>query len=299
MRTDWHTAESRISGLPIEQDLVSIITIFLNGMEFFDDTMASVFDQTYTKWEWLLIDDGSSEECSERARRLEAQHPGDLRYYCHDKRQNLGMSASRNLGLAHAKGEYIALLDIDDVWSPGKLTAQTEVLRRHPEVAMAYGPLLFWYSWTGREADKARDFISGMGDEYDIIIEPPAALLRQIRIGEGLPGPCSVTLRSAAVRGVGGWEDSFTGMYEDEVFFSKICMRYPTYLMADRWDLYRQHENSFSAICARSGEYVPGPALPSRSRYGFLKWLHTYARKMERDEVADLVQAELSKYTQF
>ena len=60
------------------------------------------------------------------------------------------MSASRNLGVRHAKGRYIAFLDADDVWLPWKLEHQVGLLNSHPEAGMVYGPAQWWYSWNGR-----------------------------------------------------------------------------------------------------------------------------------------------------
>jgi cellulose synthase/poly-beta-1,6-N-acetylglucosamine synthase-like glycosyltransferase len=57
-----------------------------------------------------------------------------------------GASAARNIGLAASTGEYLALLDADDVWFPGKLSVQTEILDCHTEVAVVYNPRYFWYS---------------------------------------------------------------------------------------------------------------------------------------------------------
>jgi glycosyltransferase involved in cell wall biosynthesis len=285
---------------PEEKDLVSVITIFLNGMQFFDEAIASVFNQSYERWELILVDDGSSDGSSEKAQQLMVEHPSRVRYLCHPNRQNRGMSSSRNLGVANARGEFIALLDIDDVWFPEKLAAQTEIMRRHQDIAMVYGPLHFWYSWRGNGAENRQDFLCMMGDEHDVVIEPPAALLRQIRIADGLPGTCSVTLRTAAVRSVGGFEDSFAGMYEDEAFFSKICMRYRVYLMSQHYDLYRQHDNSHSAAAVRNGDYIMGPAVPSPARHRFLKWLHAYAGKSNQSEIVKLIEWELTaKYAEF
>jgi glycosyltransferase involved in cell wall biosynthesis len=59
------------------------------------------------------------------------------------------MSASRNLGLRHAKGEYIAFLDHDDIWLPNKLQDQVEILEAQPEAGMMYGRTRFWHGWTG------------------------------------------------------------------------------------------------------------------------------------------------------
>jgi glycosyltransferase involved in cell wall biosynthesis len=56
------------------------------------------------------------------------------------------MSASRNLGAAHATAPYITFHDADDVWLPGKLAEQVELLESMPDVAMVCGALIYWYS---------------------------------------------------------------------------------------------------------------------------------------------------------
>ena len=274
-------------------ELVSIVTPFHDDLRYFDDTAASVFGQTYPEWEWLLVDDGSTPACAETAKTFAASHPERVRYLSQPDGTSHGASAARNIGIAESRGEYLALLDADDVWFPGKLAAQAELLNRHPEVAMVYNPLYFWYSWPGYDGERRRDFVCRMGDEHDTVIEPPAAVLRQIRIADGLPGTCSVLLRTEAVRAVGGFEASFLGLYSDEVFFSKICLRYRTYLMMQHFDLYRQHENSWSAVAARRGDYVMGRAIPNAERKRFLEWLLQFAAEEGHAEVAGLVRDEL------
>jgi len=84
------------------------------------------------------------------AHRYSDQHPDRVYYLEHERHQNRGMSASRNLGLRHARGQYFALLDADDVWFANTLEEQVMILESHPQGAMIYGPIQWWYSWTGR-----------------------------------------------------------------------------------------------------------------------------------------------------
>jgi glycosyltransferase involved in cell wall biosynthesis len=278
-------------------ELVSIVTPFHDDLRFFDDTVASVFGQTYPEWEWLLVDDGSTPGCAETVRAFAASHPERVRYLRQPDGTSHGAATARNIGIGESRGEYLALLDVDDVWFPGKLSVQTEFLNRYPDVAMVYNPLYFWYSWPGNEGPPHPDFVCPMGDEHDTVVEPPAAVLRQIRIADGLPGTCSVLLRAAAVRAVGGFEGE---SYEDERFFSKICLRYRTYLMMQHFDLYRRHESSRSAVAARKGEYVPGPATPSPNRQRFLEWMLRFAADAGQDDVVGLARHELeTKYSNF
>src|SRR5215207_5031419 len=104
--------------------LVSVIVVFLNAEKFIEEALESVLAQTYDNWELLLVDDGSTDSSTEIALRYANRYSGRVRYVEHPWHQNRGASASRNLGIRHAKGEYIAFLDADDVWLAHKLEQQ-------------------------------------------------------------------------------------------------------------------------------------------------------------------------------
>src|SRR5688572_12435956 len=108
----------------LPQPLVSIIIIFLNAADFLREAIESVLTQTYENWELLLVDDGSSDGSTAIASGYVTQYPEKLRSLEHPNHDNFGMSASRNLGIRHAKGQYIAFLDADDVWMSDKLAHQ-------------------------------------------------------------------------------------------------------------------------------------------------------------------------------
>ena len=122
-----------------DKPLVSVIMIFLNAEKFIEEAIESVFTQSYDNWELLLVDDGSNDGSSTIARRYSEKYPEKVRYLEHDGHQNRGKSASRNLGINNSRGEYIALLDADDVFLPQKLEQQVEILESLPEAAMLYG----------------------------------------------------------------------------------------------------------------------------------------------------------------
>src|SRR5215211_5603498 len=90
---------------------VSAIIIFLNAEKFIEEAIESVFGQTYDDWELLLVDDGSTDYSTQIALRYAEHYPEKVRYLEHPGHENRGMSAARNLGLSHARGEYVAFLD--------------------------------------------------------------------------------------------------------------------------------------------------------------------------------------------
>src|SRR5215211_6343875 len=108
--------------------LVSVVIPFLNAERFIQEAIESVFAQTYDNWELLLVDDGSNDGSTRIALEYAERNSGRVRYLQHPGHRNRGVSASRNLGISSARGEYIAFLDADDVWLPHKLEQQVEIL---------------------------------------------------------------------------------------------------------------------------------------------------------------------------
>src|SRR5260370_25788434 len=174
----------------LERPLVSAIIIFYNPPEeFFREAIASVFAQTYDRWELLLVDDGSTNGTSEIAQAFARSQPNKVRYLHHEGQANKGMSATRNLGIAHARGECIAFLDADDVWLRQKIEHQVAILAVHPEVSMVFGSSLYWHSWTGKTRALRRDFIPELGVTPDTVQPPPLLLVGSYPLGS-INTPC-------------------------------------------------------------------------------------------------------------
>jgi glycosyltransferase involved in cell wall biosynthesis len=252
------------------------------------DAIASVFSQTFEQWELLLVDDGSSDHSTGVALETAANFPEKVRYLEHPEHRNRGMSASRNTGIKASRGEFIAFLDADDVWLPNKLIEQVKILVAHPEAAMVYGPIEWWYSWTARPEDKDRDFIPPMATEVDTLIAPPR-LLTSLLQNEGVTATNGV-LRRQIVEDVGGYEDSFKGMYEDQVLFAKICLKAPIFVAGGCWYRWRKHPDSACAVALRAGVY-------QSSRLNYLRWLTRYLKEKHLfyGSIRDVVRNEWIK----
>ncbi|HKP11990.1 MAG TPA: glycosyltransferase [Blastocatellia bacterium] len=258
-----------------EQPLISVIIPFLNAGPFIEEAIESVLAQTYAAWELLLADDGSSDSGTAMARRCEREYPGKVRYLEHAGHENRGLSATRNLGIRHARGEFIAFLDADDVWLPHKLERQMAILDSQPDAAMVYGPSQKWFSWTGRPADAGRDFVYDLGIPADALMQPPTLLALCLERRAITPCPTNILLRREAVERVGGFEESFRGRYqhcEDQAFLAKVYAAAPVFVSGECWDRYRQHPDSISSKTKGSGEgfYV---------WEFYLNWLEAYLTK--------------------
>lgn len=247
--------------------LVSVILIFFDCEKFITEAIESVCAQSYVNWELLLVDDGSTDGGTEIALRYAARSPDKVRYLEHAAHLNRGMSASRNLGLKCAKGEYVAFIDADDVWLTDKLTEQVRILTSQPEAALVCGSTLHWYSWTGDPVDAQRDFVQDLGVALDRLIWPPDLLAILLR-NQVVTSTGSLARREF-VEDIGGFEEQFRGMYEDQAFFSKVCLRAPVFLASGCWYRYRRHPDSNCSIATNSGQHYS-------HRLVFLRWLEGY-----------------------
>ena len=257
--------------------LVSIILIFLNEAEFLTEAIESILTQTYEHWELLLVDDGSSDRSSDIAREFASKYPAQIHYLEHLNHQNKGMSASRNLGISRAKGEYIAFIDGDDIWLPHKLEQQVEIMKAQPEAVLVCGRTKWWYGWTNKPEDVRRDFVQKFDLPLNTLVQPPALLLLFLK--DEWASLCDVLVRRRAIKAVGGYEDFFTGMYEDQAFHAKLCLNYPAYVSSECWYLYRQHPRACTTQSHAAQKYF-------KARKAFLIWLERYLIQQQAKDTA-------------
>lgn len=265
---------------------VSIVTIFLNARPFLAEAVESVRSQPYDSWELLLVDDGSDDGSTAIAQAYAAAEPDRIRYLQHSGHSNRGMSASRNLGLGSARGRYVTFLDADDTWAENPLDEQVSFLDENRSFGMIYAASLWWYSWTGKTGDASRDFIQETGAPPDTHF-PTGGILKLILENEGW-SPCGPLWRRSALEEVGGFDESFKGMYEDQVIQAKASLRWPAYLRSGSWYKYRKE---CGGCCSRS--LAEGKYRKARLRY--LHWLESHLKSQQvQDPVLwDLLRSRL------
>jgi glycosyltransferase involved in cell wall biosynthesis len=105
---------------------VSVVITAYNASRYLPETLESALAQTHSQREIILVDDGSTDETSARIE----PYLSHIRLI---QREHRGLAAARNAGLRAANGEFIALLDADDLWLPEKLEVQIQIARSHPE----------------------------------------------------------------------------------------------------------------------------------------------------------------------
>lgn len=110
---------------------ISVIIPTYNRADLLKDAVDSVLAQTYQDFELLIIDDGSTDH----TRELLASYETHVTYLFQGNR---GVSSARNLGIRSSTGEYIALLDSDDLWLPSKLEQQVTVMEHDPNLQLCH-----------------------------------------------------------------------------------------------------------------------------------------------------------------
>jgi glycosyltransferase involved in cell wall biosynthesis len=122
------------------REMVSVIIPTFNYAHFLPETLDSVFNQTYTDWECIVVDDGSTDNTREVVTEYLTLDPR-FKYIF---QKNKGLPGARNTGVKAARGDYFQFLDADDLLEPCKLAEQSSFLSTHPDVDIVYGEVRFF-----------------------------------------------------------------------------------------------------------------------------------------------------------
>lgn len=113
--------------------MFSVIIPVYNGAKFIDDAISSVFNQTISDWELIIVDDGSLDDTLKVLGKYKDNNK--IRVV---SQSNQGVSVARNNGVSLAKGDYIAFLDADDLWHSDHLEVMSELIQKYPDAGL-YG----------------------------------------------------------------------------------------------------------------------------------------------------------------
>src|SRR5690625_4493762 len=116
------------------EPLISVITPAYNAARFISETIDSVRQQTYLNWEMIIVDDCSTDRTAEI---VEEYIQKDHRIHFIQLEKNSGSAIARNTAMDHAKGDFIAFLDSDDLWYPEKLEKQLKFMQKN-DIAFSF-----------------------------------------------------------------------------------------------------------------------------------------------------------------
>jgi hypothetical protein len=206
---------------------VSVVMAVHNGGRYLEPAVESILGQTFTDFEFVIVDDGSTDSTAEVLRRYEAS---DRRVRMHHQ-ENAGLVASLNRGCGQARGGYIARMDADDLSFPDRLARQVEFLDRHPKVAVV-GSAVMRIDDSGREIKR------------NVCPTSHAEIVEALREYTCFTHP-SVMLRAAALADVGGYRPAYRAA-EDYDLWLRLSERFELANLPDPLLYYRVYPDQVS-----------------------------------------------------
>ncbi|OJT01490.1 glycosyl transferase [Marinobacter nauticus] len=210
---------------------VSVIIPAYNRRDYIGDAIESVIRQGTENLELIIVDDGSDDGTFE----LLEKYSGDksIHVITHPGRENRGQSAAINLGIENSSGEFVAILDSDDMFAPEKLATQIDFLRAHPEIGMVYGQ--------GHAIDAAGEFLFKVPGDGHLEPSDPNRLLLDCYMA--LPG--GSLIRRSVLERVGLFEESFRAGQDHDMAIRIMEATQCAYLPKLAF-YYRKHGDSIS-----------------------------------------------------
>jgi len=206
-----------------DRSIVAIIPLF-NGARWIEGAIRSVFAQTIPPDEFMVVDDGSTDDGPAVVEKLAQE-----RHITLLRKPNGGQSAARNFAVARSKSALIALLDQDDRWYPNHL----EVLRR--EFEKHQGLPLGWAYSDFDDIDADGRVVSRMFVEERRNLQNPKRRLASLLLHGLIIQPSATLISRAAFEAVGGFDERLCGYEDDDLFlrifresFDNAYVPYPT-----------------------------------------------------------------------
>lgn len=244
---------------------VTVIIPVFNRIDYLEETINSVVEQDYSDIELIVIDDGSTDGGFELLQEIQSQYEMVLLF--HEGRINRGQSAAINLGLKQSTGEFIAILDSDDLFLPNKLSIQVKALEENPDVGLVYG--------RGKAIDSKGVFLYDMLDVSHIETNDPNKMLLDCYFLL----PQNSLVRSAVYDEVGQFDEELRSGQDHDMLIRMAEVAKFLYI-SKYFFCYRRHENSISS---------KGQEIRWRSAFKILnkaKLRYHYERKTLRKRLA-------------
>ncbi|MEB3178368.1 MAG: glycosyltransferase [Nostocaceae cyanobacterium] len=219
----------------MKQASVSVILPAYNAEKTIISTIESIQKQTFHDWEIILINDGSTDNTLELINTIKDERIKIFSY------ENAGISLARNRGIDQAKGDYIAFIDADDLWTPDKLEAQIKALQKSPEAGLAY-------SWTSIMNENGEVFYSGTPISYEGDVYANLLLWNFLICGS------NPLIRRKAIEQAGEFEPTLC-CGEDWDYWLRIASRWHFALVPKVQVLYRKSSGSLTSKMGVTQEY--------------------------------------------
>ena len=206
---------------------VSVIMPAYNGERTILETIVSLQQQTFSDFELIVINDGSTDRTLEILSSIKEPRMKIFSY------ENGGLTVARNRGLAHVTGEFVAFLDQDDLWTSDKLELQLAALQNNPEAGVAY-------SWTSFMGENKEWFYSGNHVTFE------GNVYAELLIDNFLDNGSNPLICRQAIESVGKF-DPIVGPCDDWDYWLRLAAQWPFVLVPKEQNFYRQSSTSLTS----------------------------------------------------
>lgn len=244
--------------------MISVVIPCYNYGHLIADTIRSVQQQTYTDWEMLIVDDGSTDNTAEVVQGFISQD-NRIQFY---QQQNAGPSAARNLALQKAKGDYIQFLDADDVLESSKFEVQLGVFGTKPFVDIVYGNVRY-FSVDPDNRDEWKYTFWGQNKEWMPGITGKGNEILPVALKGSFAHISCFLFKREIIEKAGKWD--VTKKAAEDYLFVLRCV------LADGYFYYHNQPGSFALVRWHGNN-------TSRN----IDWIHQEERRM-RIELAPLI----------
>jgi glycosyltransferase involved in cell wall biosynthesis len=207
--------------------IISVIIPAYNAERTILETITSVQQQTFSDFEIIIINDGSSDRTLELLHNITDERLKIFSY------ENGGLPVARNRGISHATGEFLAFLDADDLWTPDKLELQLAALQQHSEAGVAY-------SWTSFMDDKGESLSPG----EPIFIE--GNVYADLLVNNFLASGSNPLIRKQAIKSTGGFDSAFPHCADWE-YWLRLAASWYFVVVPKHQIIYRQSSGGMSS----------------------------------------------------
>ena len=206
---------------------ISVVVPAYNSQNTISETITSVLQQTFSDFELIVINDGSTDRTLEL---LSDVKDARLKVYSYP---NGGLPTARNRGIVRATGEFISFIDADDLWTPDKLELQLQALQQNPQAGVAY-------SWTICMGNNGNSFHPGVSESFQGNVYP------QLLVGNFIASGSNVLIRREAIESVGYFDESLKSC-EDWDYWLRLAPKWEFVVVAKPQIIYRLSSGAMSS----------------------------------------------------
>ncbi len=245
------------------EKLISVLMVNYNHEDTLAETIQSVLDQTYSNFQFIIVDDGSTDRSCEIIESFQ-----DERIELHKREENEHICIATNYGFTKVKGDYLARIDSDDLWYPDKLEKQLLFMEKHQECSVCFT----WCDLIDEYGNNINELEKGLLKLYESETLEQEQWLRKFYFeGNCLAHP-SVLMKREVLENIGKFTLAYRQLHDFD-YWVRIAKQYKIYIIQERLIAVRrfidkqQTQKNASASSEKNDTRVFNESMDIRARF--------------------------------